>query len=57
MKETLFYFGVRQIHEENGNYVILSGESMIIGGVTYYVTSVMHNLDTEYKIVVVTNIK
>jgi len=57
MKQTLFYFGTKQIHEENGNYAISVGESIILEEKHYYVTSVQHNFDTKYKVVVLTNLK
>lgn len=57
MKQTLFYFGTKQIFEQPGNYAISVGESVIIGEGTYYVTSIMHNFLTNYKVVVLIDFK
>ena len=59
MKETVFYFGTKQIHSEKGNYSISVGESIILSDVDvhYYVLSVQHNFNTKYKVVVLTNLK
>ena len=54
MKQTLFYFGSSQIFEQDGNYSISTGESVIIGTLNYYVISIQHNFDTKYKVVVLT---
>lgn len=57
MKQTLFYFGTKQIFEQDGNYSISAGESIVLEGKNYYVTSIQHNFDTKYKVVVLTNLK